>query len=83
MSGLRNEAWESPAPANISRLKLFLGVVNYYGKFLHDLSTHLALLYALGVPLVGVLVQQYNLHFTYRRARYKLKLFILVVLSAF
>ena len=37
----------SSAPTNLSQLKSFLGVVNYYGKFLPDLSTLLAPLYSL------------------------------------
>lgn len=33
-----------PAPCSVSELMSFLGLVNYYGKFLPDLSTTLALL---------------------------------------
>ena len=38
---------EAPRPTNVSQLKSFLGMLNYYGKFLPNLSTHLAPLYAL------------------------------------
>ena len=38
---------EAPPPKNVSELKLFLGMVNYYGKFLPNLSTSLAHLYLL------------------------------------
>ena len=38
---------ESPIPNNISQLWSFLGVVNYYAKFLPNLSTTLAPLYRL------------------------------------
>ena len=38
---------EAPQPTNISELKAFLGLVNYYGKFMQNLSTVLAVLYAL------------------------------------
>ena len=37
----------APPPTNVSQLKSFLGLVNYYGKFLPNLSTMLAPLYAL------------------------------------
>ena len=37
----------APAPQDISQLKSFLGLVNYYGKFLPDLSNVLAPLYRL------------------------------------
>ena len=36
-----------PTPCNVSQLHSFLGMVNYYGKFLHQLSTLLAPLYQL------------------------------------
>ena len=36
-----------PAPQDVSQLKSFLGLVNYYGKFLPDLSSVLAPLYSL------------------------------------
>ena len=38
---------EAPAPNNVSQLRSFLGVVNYYAKFLPNLSTALAPLYRL------------------------------------
>ena len=38
---------EAPPPKNVSKLKSFLGMVNYYGKFLPNLSTTLASLYRL------------------------------------
>ena len=38
---------EAPPPKNVSELKSFLGMVNYYGKFLPNLSTTLAPLYRL------------------------------------
>jgi len=44
---------DSPAPTNISELRAFLGLVNFYGKFMQNLSTLLAPLYKLlrkGVP---------------------------------
>ena len=31
---------EAPRPTNVSQLKSFLGLLNYYGKFLPTLSTH-------------------------------------------
>jgi hypothetical protein len=38
---------EAPAPANVSELKAYLGMLNYYGKFLPNLSTTLAPLHKL------------------------------------
>ena len=38
---------EAPSPRNVSQLKSFLGMLNYYGKFLPNLSTCLAPLYSL------------------------------------
>ena len=38
---------QAPAPANLAQLRSFLGMVNYYGKFLKGLSSMLAPLYAL------------------------------------
>ena len=36
---------DAPAPYNVSQLRSFLGMVNYYGKFLHQLSSLLSPLY--------------------------------------
>ena len=38
---------EAPEPRNVGELRSFLGVVNYYGKFLPDLATTLSPLYYL------------------------------------
>lgn len=38
---------ETPQATNVSELRAFLGLVNYYGKFMQNLSTLLAPLYAL------------------------------------
>ena len=38
---------EAPRPQNISQLRSFLGMINYYSKFLEHLSTKLAQLYTL------------------------------------
>lgn len=38
---------DMPRPTNVSKLRAFLGLVNFYGKFLKDLSTVLAPLYRL------------------------------------
>ena len=38
---------KAPAPRDVSELRSFLGLVNYYGKFLPDLATTLSPLYAL------------------------------------
>ena len=38
---------EAPAPQNVSQLRSFLGLVNYYGKFLPNLSSTLAPLHRL------------------------------------
>ena len=38
---------ESPEPQNVSELRSFLGIINYYAKFLPNLSTKLAPLYGL------------------------------------
>ena len=38
---------EAPTPQDVSQLKSFIGLVNYYGKFLPDLSNLLAPLYRL------------------------------------
>ena len=37
----------APAPTNVTELRSFLGLVNYYGKFLPNLATLLSPLYAL------------------------------------
>ena len=36
---------EAPEPRNVRELRSFLGMVNYYGKFLPDLATTLTPLY--------------------------------------
>ncbi|XP_072145012.1 uncharacterized protein [Dermacentor andersoni] len=38
---------EAPKPTSVSELKAFLGLINYYGKFLPNLATRLAPLHAL------------------------------------
>jgi len=38
---------KAPAPKNVTELRSFLGMVNYYGKFLHNLSTDLYPLHTL------------------------------------
>ena len=38
---------DAPKPVNVSQLKAFLGLLNYCGKFLPNLSSILALLYSL------------------------------------
>ena len=38
---------DAPEPKNVAELRSFLGLVNYYGKFLPDLATTLAPLYKL------------------------------------
>lgn len=38
---------EAPSPSNVSELKAYLGLLNYYGKFLPNLATCLAPLYEL------------------------------------
>ena len=38
---------EAPAPRNVTELRSFLGLINYYGKFLPNLSSTLSPLYKL------------------------------------
>ena len=38
---------QAPTPTNLTELKSYLGLISYYGKFLPNLSTHLAPLYKL------------------------------------
>ena len=38
---------EAPTLTNVTELKAYLGLISYYGKFLPNLSTHLASLYKL------------------------------------
>ena len=38
---------DAPTPTNVAQLRSFLGLVNYYGKFLPQLATTLAPLYSL------------------------------------
>ena len=33
---------EAPTPNNITRLRAFAGLINYYGKFLPQIATHMA-----------------------------------------
>ena len=33
---------EAPTPKNVSELRAFLGIINYYGKFLSNLSAQLS-----------------------------------------
>ena len=47
----------APAPTNVSQLKSFLGLLNYYGKFLPNLSSTL-------VPLYRLLQQQTEWHWS-------------------
>ena len=42
-----NATNEAPTPKNISELRALLGIINYYGKFLPNLSTQLAPLHEL------------------------------------
>ena len=37
----------APVPKSVTELKVFLGLVNYYAKFIPNLSPHLAPLYQL------------------------------------
>ena len=38
---------EAPTPSNVTQLKSILGFVNYYGKFIPNVSTLLVPLYSL------------------------------------
>ena len=38
---------DAPSPSNVSKLKSFLGLLNYYSQFIHNLSNELSPLYAL------------------------------------
>lgn len=38
---------EAPKPCNITQLRAFAGLINYYGKFLPQIATHMAPLYKL------------------------------------
>ena len=38
---------QAPTPTNVTELKSYIGLISYYGKFLPNLSTHLAPLYTL------------------------------------
>ena len=47
MEGKVRAIAEAPAPQNVSQLKAFLGMLNYYAKFLPNISSRLAPLYKL------------------------------------
>ena len=47
MEGKVRAVAEAPAPQNVSQLKAFLGMLNYYAKFLPNISSRLAPLYKL------------------------------------
>ena len=47
MDNDRYAIWRAPIPTDVSQLKSFLGLINYYGKFLPNLSTVLFPLYSL------------------------------------
>ena len=36
---------EAPVPSDITQLRAFVGLVNYYGKFIPQVATHMTLLY--------------------------------------
>lgn len=46
-SGKVQAVIDAPVPTNVTQLKAFLGLVNYYGKFISNLSTILSPLYQL------------------------------------
>ena len=46
-AGKTKAIWEAPAPQNVSQLRSFLGMANYYARFIRHLSSRLAPLYAL------------------------------------
>lgn len=39
---------EAPAPMNVTKLRSFLGLINYYGRFIPNLASGLHLLNQLG-----------------------------------
>lgn len=55
---------EAPSPSNVSELKAYLGLLNYYGKFLPNLATCLAPLYDAAIcECPDALFQCWNLSF--------------------
>ena len=52
----------APTPKNVSELRSFLGLVNYYGRFLPQLATTLA-------PLYELLTKQSTWHWTNRQRK--------------
>ena len=38
---------EAPVPKDITQLRAFVGLINYYGKFIPQMATHMAPLYRL------------------------------------